>query len=88
MELNLAEKKMLAALQIVRSYLTQRFINRKEYLTLMDTVKLAIQTGINKEYGCPTGLHADTCLCTENKESQTLSSIKHKMNRIRREDQK
>lgn len=89
MEISIVEKKMLAALQMVQGYLTQRYLERREYLFLMDTVKIAIQAGINKQYGCVTGLHADRCTCTPNQEGQSFDYLKYtKKNLFRRREEK
>lgn len=78
MKLTQVEKKMLDALQIVLGCLTQRYLYRKEFLALMDTVRVAIQAGINKQWaGCESGLHSTDCTCTKNKEGQNFSYWKY-----------
>lgn len=78
MELTLVERKMLAALQIAQGYLTMRRVNRKEYSYLMDTIKLAVQAGINKQYGCESGLHSSDCTCTKTTEGLTFHYVKYR----------
>lgn len=89
MELTLVERKMLAALQIAQGYLTMRRVNRKEYSYLMDTIKLAVQAGINKQYGCESGLHSSDCTCTKTTEGQNSRYVKYlKRLNSSREDKK
>lgn len=77
MKLSYVENQMLETLRMVLLYLTQKMVNRQEYMNLMDQVKCAIQAGKNKQYGCPTGVHASSCACNENNPKQTLQYLRY-----------
>ncbi len=81
--LSAIELEMREACRLALSYLTQKLVNRKEYLFLMETLRNAVRRADLKESGCPTGTHTSDCTCSPGRVGRSVHAIKYRAARQR-----